>query len=235
MIRSTFTAQVSRDPRYRIGGLKSGRLAIEVHGSKGFSTRAADVLKNLPAMLALKGIEIKFYTLHGLELNAAALVGKTAEEIDAMAAEIDTLSQAADARQLQEEIPEMIPFSDNVDIMAKTITVGLFKQVMQGYRIFGPNADKLRSTLDDPSRAVERLECASLLDAREFAKRLSDLTGRKFRVPTEAERRAILNSFDQIWSETKKEIVRHGWSGEEIHCYPDQRGYRLHIRLVEDR
>jgi len=93
MRRMTVAEQMSRNV-----ALRGKPLAVEVHGPRGFSTRAEDVLRNLPALLAVNGVEVKFFTPLGLELNAAALIGKTAEEIDAAATQIDMLSQAAVAR-----------------------------------------------------------------------------------------------------------------------------------------
>ncbi|MFA6170291.1 MAG: hypothetical protein WCW67_07680 [Candidatus Margulisiibacteriota bacterium] len=88
--------------------------------------------------------------------------------------------------QPQLALPEMFDVSDQLRIMTSAVTVGLFKQVMEGYLIVGQNAALLRAELSEPAKAANRL-VANLLDAREFAKRLSELTGRRFRVPTNQE------------------------------------------------
>ena len=102
-MRLTVAEQVSRRQEFRGRGL-----AVEVLGARGFGTRATEVLSHLPALLAAKGVEVRVYTPLGLELNAANLVGRTAADIDAMAAEVDALSQAGATRRPQIEIPETI-------------------------------------------------------------------------------------------------------------------------------
>jgi formylglycine-generating enzyme required for sulfatase activity len=137
--------------------------------------------------------------------------------------------------------------------MKDTVSVGLFKKVMEGYKISGHKALELEKILLDPSRTEEEVTYVSLLDAREFAKRLSDLTGRKFRVPTKAEwllstRKAeeIHRSFDtHVWTETKSNngefILGHMWGSGFLfrdHEYREvsaEERYNGHaIRLVED-
>jgi len=132
-------------------------------------------------------------------------------------------------------------------IMKGEVTVGLFKQVMQGYEITGHNADKLQAILNDPSQEGKALTYVNLLDAREFAKRLSIITGRKFRVQTEAE---WLQAKDQLsgnnwtWTETEYITVKGEYIGEYVlHSLDDNRRIRLNpahrsdytvVRLVDD-
>jgi hypothetical protein len=120
----TVAEQVSRNV-----ALRGKPLAVEVHGLKGFLTRAGDVLRNLPALLTAKDVEVKFFTPLGLEMNAAALIGKTAEEIDAAAVQIDVLSQATVARKSQIELREMIddsrlPFKVAIDVLPGSLANG---------------------------------------------------------------------------------------------------------------
>jgi hypothetical protein len=145
--RLTFTEQFSRNVVN-----KDRHLAIEVSGPNAFGTRAVEVMNNLPAILAIREVKMKFYTPNGIELNAAVLIGKTIEEIDDMAAKIDSLSQAAAERTPPIKIPEMININDKVRIMKNEMTVGLFKKVMEGYEITGNNADELRVILSDPAQ-----------------------------------------------------------------------------------
>jgi hypothetical protein len=94
MRRLTFVEQVSRN-----AGFKGRGLALEICGPKGFGTRAAEASVQL--VLAAKDVQAKFYTPLGRELNATELIGMKPAEIDAMAAEIDALSQSAIARGSQ--------------------------------------------------------------------------------------------------------------------------------------
>lgn len=69
-------------------------------------------------------------------------------------------------------------------IMEQEITVGSFNEVMGPHEITGHNSDKLRAILADPANANKPLNYTSLLDARDIAKRLRELTGENFRVPS---------------------------------------------------
>ena len=140
------------------------------------------------------------------------------------------------------EIPEMINISDKVSIMRGEVTVKLFKQVMGDYTPTGHNADKLIAVLNDPSKEGEILTYLSLLDGREFAKRLSALAGRKFRVQTEAEweqGRGSLVGANFTWTETKhsdevfalRSLFR-GYRGGDL---PENRFGDNALRLVEDK
>ena len=154
------------------------------------------------------------------------------------------------ASRSQIELPEMIDMG-NYRIMKAEVTVGLFKQVMQDYKIEGHNADKLKDFLSDPANEEKTVTYVSLIDAEELAKRLSELTGRKFRVQTEAE---WLQAKDQLtgnnatWTKTEGRdsggssrdssgsiyVLRRlgrAFSGRE---FPDVRDRVFAIRLVED-
>ena len=140
------------------------------------------------------------------------------------------------------EFPEMIPISPKLSIMRDELTVGLFKQLMEGYAIEGHNADQLIALLADDSKAGEALTYVSLIDAREFAKRLSAQTGRKFRVQTEAE---WLQAKDNLsgnywtWTETKFDkstfVLRHLFSADLDVSSPENRYSTGAVRLVEDK
>ena len=102
------------------------------------------------------------------------------------------------------KIPEMIRLSDMLSIMKEEVTVGLFKQVMQGYKFSGHYAEGLKEILNDPSQTKQAITHVNLSDAREFAKRLSEQTGRKFRVQTEKE-----------WKQAEHELSGNHWTWTE--------------------
>lgn len=142
------------------------------------------------------------------------------------------------------KIPEMVVVSKKLSIMKGEVTAGLFKLVMKGYKITGHNAKELQSILDDPSKTGKVLTYVSLEDAREFAKRLSDLTGRQFRVQTEEEwkqAREQLSGNNWTWTETKYEelsgsfVVRHLDGNGRNRNFPERRFNYYAVRLVEDR
>ena len=146
------------------------------------------------------------------------------------------------ARMFQIIIPEMIDINDRVGIMETEGTVGLFKQVMGGYKITGHNSDILQTVLANPAKKSLALTFVSLLDAREFAKRLSALTGRKFRVQEDKEWEAAKGQLSgEYWTwtatkyGTKTFLLRNLLSNFFIHDYPDIRKENYAIRLVEDR
>lgn len=238
-VRLTVAQQVSRNVAFRGKGL-----AIEVRGAMGMETRGVEVIKKLPAFLAMKDVEVRIYTPFGIELNAASLVGKTAKHIDKMAEEVDSISQAAAGRAPQVDIPEMIdiPGMSGKAIMRAEITVGFFKQVMEGYEITGHKADELQSLLADSQRAKDALVYVNLHDVRDFAKRLSDLTGRKFRVITEDEwlaARDKLSGENWTWTETPYDkqafVLRRLANGNRVSSYPEFRYDNFAARLVEDK
>ncbi|MDD5593341.1 MAG: SUMF1/EgtB/PvdO family nonheme iron enzyme [Candidatus Margulisbacteria bacterium] len=152
----------------------------------------------------------------------------------------------AAAPQSQIELPEMVDISDKRRIMKGEITVGLFKQVMRGYRFDGHHADTFKSILDDPSKAAEVLTYVCLIDAREFAKRLSDLTGRIFRVPTNLEWEAakisvgnVMLGQHQNWTETEADpsgeyFQRALKFNDHYTCYFWSRSKDSSLRLIED-
>lgn len=151
------------------------------------------------------------------------------------------------------EIPEMIRLSEKVNIMKGEVTVGLFKQVMERHNITGHIDINLQRILANPSKAGESVTYVSLLNAQEFAKRLSDLTGRKFRVQTEAEWSAAANETanetanekrlsgdNWTWTETEAEkgsglfILRRLGSVIRSIMGPESSFLTFAIRLVED-
>ena len=140
------------------------------------------------------------------------------------------------------EIPEMIDISDKVSIMRGEVTVKLFKQVMGDYTPTGHNADKLIAILDDPSKEGEILTYVSLLDGREVAKRLSALTGRKFRVQKETnflQALAHLLGNNWTWTETKYDentfVLRYKYCDSRFSNNPENRCGSYALRLVEDK
>ncbi len=146
------------------------------------------------------------------------------------------------ARPMPEiSMPEMVQVSDKLAIMKKELTVGLFKQVMEGYEITGHNADKLKAILADTRKEDNALTYVNLLDAREFAKRLSNLTGRKFRVQTEAEwlaARDKLSGNYWTWTETKYDnntcVLRHLRNVNRGSNFLENRYGVYSVRFVED-
>lgn len=148
--------------------------------------------------------------------------------------------RAAQALRL---LPALHAVSDKLSIMKTAVTVDLFKLAMGGYKFTGHGADKLKAVLADPARTQTPQNYVSLLDAREFAKRLSALTGRRFRVQTEAE-----------WMASKEKLMakQYNWVEEansgygnvvfrslsfiyQEHFDPARRYPNVAIRLVEER
>ncbi|MFA6170290.1 MAG: hypothetical protein WCW67_07675 [Candidatus Margulisiibacteriota bacterium] len=150
----------------------------------------------------------------------------------------------AAVQQTALELPEMLTLSGKRKIMRGEVAVTLFKQVMAGYKIKGHNADKLREFLSDPANEGKTVTYVSLDDAMEFAKRLSELTGRKFLVQTEEE-----------WQQAREQLTgdRVTWTVTpymdkpdlNITCYlnvpdmqfasrPNVREGNMGIRLVEE-
>jgi len=129
--------------------------------------------------------------------------------------------------------------------MTGEITVGLFRQVMEGYEIKGHNAENLLAILADPAQESKPLTYVSLLDAREFAARLSNSTGREFRVQTEDEwlaGKGRLQGIKWTWTETKysdsafvlRRLSSGDRSGDRNSSRPgDRYGSCSGIRLVE--
>ncbi len=141
------------------------------------------------------------------------------------------------------KLPEMIAISPKLSIMRAEITVGLFKQVMEGYAIEGDNAVHLKALLANPKAAETALTCVSLLDAREFAKRLSIQTGRKFRVQTEEEwskAQSQLSGSNWTWTETEysnsgNDHVLRRLNGGYGYYNLEGRYFNYAVRLVEDK
>lgn len=140
------------------------------------------------------------------------------------------------------KLPEMINISESVSIMKGEVTVGLFKQVMEGYEITVHNAEELKAILADPSQVRNALTYVSLNDAREFARRLSVHTGRKFRVQTEEEWLAArdgLSGNNYTLTETRRrrnEFVHRCLNTDiELSDYAERRLGDRAIRLVEDK
>ena len=139
--------------------------------------------------------------------------------------------------------PVMIDVSNKYAIMKGEVTVGLFRWVMEGYEPTGPDADKVRVILADQTQNNVALTHVNLLEAREFAKRLSEQTGRKFRVPTEGEWEFAKNQLQLkggncTWTESQESrkgyVVCRLLYGKDI-VHPRVRYHRMAIRLVEDK
>ncbi|OGC16989.1 hypothetical protein A2282_06280 [candidate division WOR-1 bacterium RIFOXYA12_FULL_36_13] len=113
---------------------------------------------------------------------------------------------------------------------------------MGDYTPTGHNADKLIAILDDPSKEGEILTYVSLLDGREVAKRLSALTGRKFRVQKETnflQALAHLLGNNWTWTETKYDentfVLRYKYCDSRFSNNPENRCGSYALRLVEDK
>jgi len=144
------------------------------------------------------------------------------------------------------QISEMIDMG-NYRIMKREVTVGLFKRVMEGFKFTNDNgatnAEELNKILADPSREEDVLTYVSLSDAREFARRLSELTGRRLRIPTEEEwlaARDRLSGDYWIWTETEQEdnpgqfVLRLPSYDRRDFINPEFRFYFHALCLVED-
>ena len=150
------------------------------------------------------------------------------------------VSARAGLQQIQ--LPEMIRLSPKLSIMREEVTVGLFARVMQGYVFEGHNSNYLQTILADSSETNNALTYASLLDAREFARRLSGITDRQFRVQTEDEWLTAENQLsggNWTWTETKYSqntyVLRClNFANRSIN-YPESRYFNFAVRLVEDK
>ncbi len=147
-------------------------------------------------------------------------------------------------RQSQIELPEMIVLTPmRLSIMKYEVTVGLFRKVMEKYVAEGRDAYNLQAILNGAMSADYTMVYVNLFDAREFAKRLSNQTGRNFRIQTEdewLEAKAIGQIFGCNWTWTATPhsgntfILRH-LSGDFYHHHsPEHRSDHMAIRLVED-
>ncbi|MFC1568101.1 hypothetical protein ACFL37_00195 [Candidatus Margulisiibacteriota bacterium] len=140
---------------------------------------------------------------------------------------------------------EMLYLSDKVAIMKGLVSVELFKQVMEGYEFRGDDAPKLKAVLTHPEKAGEAVTWASILDAFEFAKRMSQRTGRKFRLPTEAEKKKAdklsigydgYHALNNTWSDAVSRFFIKGDARlERDEDLVNWRFSHTAIRLVEDK
>jgi hypothetical protein len=231
-----------REQMGRLEGNHGKGLAVRViDPGTGYIVKAVKLFATsveLRSLIPLANVEVR--TPLGVLMNPSGIL-LTPEEIDAKATEMDALFEVGSSRKPQIEIPEMITLSGGKKIMKNEVTVGLFKQVMAGYEITGHNAGELKALLADPAKAGEALVYVSLNDAREFAKRLSEQTGRRFRVQTEAEwqeGRAQLSGNNWTWTETPYDentfVVRRRGDVNRSLRDPDFRYSISAVRLVED-
>src|SRR3989339_444332 len=194
---------------------------------------------NMPGGFMFSRKVISFHVPEIVERKDVQLLFTKAIKSGGLHAVLLTLSkQKTDVSMI--EIPEMINISDKVSIMRGEVTVKLFKQVMGDYTPTGHNADKLIAVLNDPSKEGKSLIYVSLLDGREFAKRLSTLSGRKFRVQKEAEwvqARVRLSGKNWTWTEAlftdRTSILR--LPDDFGRANPMRRFRNIALRLVEDK
>ncbi len=164
-----------------------------------------------------------------------------------------TRRRAGDTRSLQElvalrgsqiQLLQMvaIPGMQGKLITPDEITVGLFRQVMPEYEPSGHKAAELAEVLRSAD-ANTPLNWVNLQDdGRGFAGKYSELTGRQFRNPTEAEWEAakhLLTGNLWTWTETKYSndtfVLRNLGDGGRFSGNPEDRYCgSLGLRLVED-
>ncbi len=156
---------------------------------------------------------------------------------------IKKITAAVLSRASEIEIPKMmdIPGMSGKAIMRGEVPVGLFRRIMEGYEITGHNAEYLRAILADPARKSNALTYVSLLDGRVFATRLSEQTGRKFRVQTEEEWLAAGNQLSRDnWTLTETPhssstfVLRRLFNDGRYGSDPEFRSGGTALRLVED-
>jgi len=146
----------------------------------------------------------------------------------------------------------MLPNGD--EIMSGEASARLFQLVMAQYQVTGNNRgnnnfkEALVAILTDPNARTGIITKVSLLDAREFARRLSGLMGDRFRVQTEKEwscARAQLSGANWTLTETKYEATSSSYGSyvlRQLHndenlrrgCPPDERCLGSAIRLVRE-
>lgn len=147
-------------------------------------------------------------------------------------------------------VPEMIVVPGSSSrIMRREVSLGLFNQVMKGYKpATGPYQERLKTllavTLNARSFSIP-MTYVSLSDAREFAYRLGQQTGRHFGVPADEEWVAARNQLvggNRTWVYTNEEDGHEtysllsgvtGNSSSLINVSPDHRDDMSAIRLVE--
>jgi len=230
--RISLSAQVSRNPRYRVGGLSSGMLALEVRGPENLKRRATDVIENLSLFAEDLRINLHLFTPNGHKLNLGLLKTTETSCIDSLALEADRLILD------MIDVPGM---EGKVRIMKHELRKETFLEVMKGYEIAGHNADKLRSFLADREK-FGSVNFVSLFDAREFAGRFSALTGRKFMVQTEPAWNAavkLLTGPNFTWTEADLDgaypyLYARSFDGRFLDCHsPECRYENTAIRLIE--
>ena len=210
-MRLTVAEQVSRRQEFRGRGL-----ALEVRGVRGFGTRATEVLSHLPALLTAKGVEVRAYTPLGLELNVVNLVGRTAGEIDSMAAQIDALSRVASVRAPKPKI-EMIDDSRLSFLVEKGVTRRT--SLLDGRA----RAEKLNR--QNPGRNFRVPRDGELFLVDGFVG--DQLDGRDFFVWTETPHERYSGEFVLRLMDKGKDIP--------IHERPETRSNSFAVRLVADR
>jgi len=175
--------------------------------------------------------------------NIAAQFG-VQKPVDIEAIEVPLEAEAVEVALPQSfpkiELPEMMDMG-NYGIMKEEVTVGLFKQVMKGYKIVGHCAKELKIILADPRKENDALTYVSLYDASKFAERLSKQTGRDFRVLSEREWELTshgLSGENWTWTSTPYDgntyVLRRLRDDESFNSIPEYRYPHHAIRLVED-
>lgn len=189
-------------------------LAIEIVSEGERTVRAGDAfihgkLRLRAPILTVKGASIEIRTPAGRQVAPEALEGLRPEEIDKHLEEVDRLATSVASRL------EMYFVFPTESLTEHEITVGLFREVMQGYDFTGDHAGELQAILADPAEADNPVTRVSLTDGREFARRLSKLRGEEFRLPTEEEWKELWFGSEEyrkvgrnlIWTETPAEEV----------------------------
>src|SRR3989338_5642676 len=88
----------------RSAGFRGRPLAVTGRGLQGKSLRAADVIP-LPSLSVARAYGLEIQTPSGLVLDNRDLVGKTAEQVDALATQVDAIGNLSASRPPEIPIP----------------------------------------------------------------------------------------------------------------------------------
>jgi hypothetical protein len=218
--------------------------AFKVHLVFGPKTRV------VPVMAPGGAANVKLISAHKLAgEHFLGAIGHFPTELSPATARQILAMRGANERLLSGEFeipaPKMIeiPSMAGKKIMKDEVTVGLFKEVMAGYKINGSRADELRAILADPSKSNDPVTPVSLFDAQAFAREYGRLRGGQFRVPTDEE---VLAAIDMLrgpnrgWTEMRKHdgtyLLRElgGNSMALSYARPEERPFNSAFRLIED-
>lgn len=127
---------------------------------------------------------------------------------------LDEVKMLQPALELQTEL-DALPWFDlggGRRIMRNEVNVNLFRPVMRDYDFGGGKHPYLVEQIGSPKGGHKPVQAVPHLIALEFIVRLNDLTGRKFRLPTEAEYVQAWRSQSGELNEKKRALCGDLWT-----------------------